>query len=419
LPAGVLKQRVERFAFSAYPNSLVVTNSSMLHSGFQDARPSSRTDLHQRKCHPRKMKSLRKVFSFGCTLLLTVPTATLEAQNPGQPVAPAAARQQPAHPPQSDAQAKIVKNVNYVVLPVTVKDRGGRLVADLRQDDFRVLEDNVEQKIEVFTAEAFPLSMVVLIDNDLKSKDAPQVEASLEAIVGGMSAEDEAFICRFDEYFYPGKGFSMDPDKLLTELKRERLGSRPSVARPSGTFDPPTINGQSVTGGPATPATTIEIGGKPTKALDDAVYAAAELLKDRGRERRKIIVLVSDGVNAPKQNKNKYDVVLQQLLRYNISVFGVGVGTVFIDRKFDKLDRLARYAHNTGGDVYYASRRGDLEDLYARVTEEARNQYTLAYSPRGTDRGADYHSVEVRVKREGLSILTRDGYYAGALPAAR
>lgn len=365
------------------------------------------------------MKSLRQIFSFTLSALLLTLPAMLEAQSPGQRAAPVASRQQPTNPPQSDAQAKIVKNVNYVVLPVTVKDRAGRLVADLRQDDFRVLEDNVEQKIEVFTAEAFPISMVVLIDNDLKSRDAPQVEASLQAIVGGMSAEDEAFVCRFDEYFYPGKGFSMDPDRLLTELKRERLGSRPSVAAPGGPFAPPTINGQAVTGGPAVQSTTIEFGGKPTKALDDAVYAAAELLKDRGRDRRKIIVLISDGVNAPKRNKNKYEVVLEELLRYNVSVFGVGVGTVFIDRKFDKLDRLARYAHNTGGDVYYGSHRDDLEELYARVTEEARNQYTLAYSPRGTDRGAEYHSVEVRVKREGLNILTRDGYYAGALPAAR
>jgi Ca-activated chloride channel family protein len=365
------------------------------------------------------MKSLRKTISLACSLIFATPLAILEAQSPQQQGAPSSARQQPAAPPQSDAQAKIIKNVNYVVLPVTVKDGAGRLVPDLQKDDFRVLDDNVEQRVEIFTAEAFPLSMVVLIDNDLKSKDALQVEPSLEAIVGGMSTGDEAFICRFDQYFHGGKGFTTDQDKLLTELKRERLDSHSSVSAGGGPFDSPTINGQSVTGGPATPRTTIEIKGQPTKALDDAVYAAAELLKDRGRERRKIIVLVSDGVNNPKFNTTKYDVVLQELLRYNISVFGVGIGTVYFDRKFDKLDRLARYAHNTGGDVYYASKRSDLEELYARVTEEARNQYTIAYSPRGTDSGAEYHSVEVRVKREGLTILTRDGYYAGALIGPR
>lgn len=365
------------------------------------------------------MKSLRKTISFAGSLILAAPTAILEAQSPRQQAAPAVTSLQSATSPQSEAQAKIIKNVNYVVLPVTVKDGAGRLVPDLQRDEFRVLDDNVEQRIEIFTAEAFPLSLVVLIDNDLKVKDAQQVEPSLEAIVGGLSTGDEAFICRFDQYFHEGKGFTADQDKLLTELKRERLDSQPSVRSGGGPFDSPTINGQSVTGGPAVPRTTIEIKGQPTKALDDAVYAAAQILKDRGRERRKIILLVSDGVNNPKFNTNKYDAVLKELLRYNISVFGVSIGTVYFERKFDKLERLARYAHNTGGDVYYASKRNDLEELYARVTEEARNQYTLAYSPRGTDASAEYHSVEVRVKREGLTILTREGYYSGALVAPR
>ena len=54
-----------------------------------------------------------------------------------------------------------------------------------------------------------------------------------------------------------------------------------------------------------------------------------------------------------------------------------------------------------------------MEEFYSRVTEEARNQYTIAYTPAGTDRNTDYHSIEVRVRREGLTILTREGYYSG------
>jgi len=49
------------------------------------------------------------------------------------------------------------------------------------------------------------------------------------------------------------------------------------------------------------------------------------------------------------------------------------------------------------------------------VTEEARHQYTLYYSPNGTDRGADYHSIEVRIEREGLNVTAREGYYTSGL----
>jgi VWFA-related protein len=362
------------------------------------------------------MKSLRKTMSVCCGLLLGMSFAWGEERSPQQGSGTATKPQDPQAPQaQSGGPATIRVPVNQVVVPVTVKDRGGRLVPDLRMEEFRILEDNIEQKIAYFSAEVFPLSMVVLIDNDLKSRDSKEVAASLRAMVGGMSASDEAFVCRFDQFFHPGKGFTRDQDKLLAELKRVQLDNEPSVAPPSPAINNgPSINGHSAIGDqPSVAGTTINIKGQPTKALDDAVYAAAQLLKDRGRNRRKIIFLISDGVNAPKFNTNNYDTTLKELLRQEISVYGVGVGSAFFDRKFE---RLAKYAHDTGGDVYYGLKSRAMEELYARVTEEARNQYTLAYSPAGTDRGAEYHQIEVRVRREGLTILTREGYYAGTTP---
>lgn len=335
------------------------------------------------------------------------------AQTP-QETAPAA--QQPAPPdvPRlSEARAKITVNANLVVLPVTVKDRSGRLVPDLGKDEFRVLDDNVEQRIDVFTTEAFPLSMVILIDNDLKAKDAKEVENSLDAIIGGMSNLDEAFVCRFDQFFHPGKGFTSSQDTLLVELKRTKLESHSAVMPPGGPFNGPSINGHAVDGSPSVTGATREIFAAPTKALDDAVFAAAELLKDRPRNRRKIIFIISDGVDGGrKYNTNTYDNTVKEVLAHSISVFAVGVGSAFFDRKFE---RLSEYAHDTGGDIYYAAREESMEDLYSRITEEARNEYTLAYVPRDTKGTKDYHDVEVRVKREGLTILTRKRYYTGGI----
>ena len=222
------------------------------------------------------MKSLRKTAVWTCALLVSVPALFLAAQ------APPPSRQQPGSTPQdpalSDAQAKIVVNSNLVVLPVTVKDRSGILVPDLRKDEFRVFEDNVEQKIDVFTSEAFPLSLVILIDNDLKDKDAAQVQASLEAILAGMSAEDEAFVCRFDQFFHQGKGFTADQEKLSKELKRTHLDDEPSVGTPGGPFNGPSINDHSATDASSIDRSTQILKGQPTKALDDAVFAAAPVL---------------------------------------------------------------------------------------------------------------------------------------------
>jgi Ca-activated chloride channel family protein len=360
------------------------------------------------------MKSLRKTLLMAGGLILTASFAWLGAQEPQQGAPPATPAQAP-QPLQADNQVRIVVPVNQVIVPVTVKDGAGRLVPDLRKDEFRIFEDNVEQRIAFFRAEAVPLSIVLLIDNDLKSKDAQKVVESLRAIVSGLSEGDETFVCRFDQFFHQGNGFVTDQEKLLTELKRTTLDGQSSVA-PTGTpiNDAPALNGHSATSdAPNVAGTTALIKGQPTKALDDAVYAAAQLLKDRGRDRRKIILLISDGVNAPKFNKYSYDATLKELLRNDMSVYGVGVGSAYFDRKFE---RLSKYARDTGGDVYYAAKSRAMEQLYKDVTEEARNQYTLAYSSSGTNRGAEYHTIEVRVERAGLTIRTREGYYVGATP---
>jgi len=152
------------------------------------------------------MKSLRKTAFGAIAVLLLAPLPYVAAQNPVKPPKPTPDTQtQPAptqtptqtppaqtpanrpgeNPPrQSDVQARITVNSNLVILPVTVKDKSGELVPDLKRDEFRVFEDNVEQHVDMFTAEAFPLSMVVLIDNDLKDKDATKVQSSLMAILG-------------------------------------------------------------------------------------------------------------------------------------------------------------------------------------------------------------------------------------------
>ena len=112
------------------------------------------------------------------------------------------------------------------------------------------------------------------------------------------------------------------------------------------------------------------------------------MLRTRGRERRKVIMLVSDGANA-KNNTHTYDETLKLLLSSDISVYAIGVDSAVIAARHQ---RLSRYAHATGGDVYYAAHESRLAELYAQVTEQARHQYTLGY------RAAGYRS------RQGLSL---------------
>jgi VWFA-related protein len=356
------------------------------------------------------MNCPRKIACFAAAILLCLVSTPLLAQDPEpRPTTPPTPQEPQSDKQQGPAPIRIVTNT--VVVPVTVKDRSGNLVADLRKDEFRVFEDNVEQQITELSAEAYPLSLVILIDNDLKRKDEQQVEPSLASIVGGLSTRDEAFVCRFDQFFHEGSGFTRSQDTLMTELKRTQLSSEPSVAPPGGPFNGPTVNNAPAPGAPPNPAGLQAIKGQSTKALDDAVYASAMLLKDRDiRKHRKVILLISDGQNGAKFNSHSYDETKAELLRQGIIVYSVATGSSYFERKFN---RIVNYSKDTGGDIYYGANQNAFSDFYSRITEEARNQYTLTYSPKG-DRKVDYHSIEVRVRREGLTILARQGYYGGS-----
>jgi Ca-activated chloride channel family protein len=360
----------------------------------------------------------RKITLLIAASAIFLAAAVAFAQNPPLPNTPAA---KPGQTPPKQDQPPAAKEkgqtpyrirTSTVVVPVTVKDRNQNLVADLQKDEFRVFEDGVEQKITYFKSDPVPLSIVVLISNDLKQKDVDQVEPSLRAIVGGMSTNDEAYICRFDQYFHESTGFIKDQDKLITQLKRTKLPSDDPSTPPQGDpFNGPTINNIPVTNAPATANPSVRaIKGQPTTALDDGVYGAAMVFQQRpGRERRKIILLISDGQNGPKVNIHSYDEVRAELLKQEISVYSVATGSAYFDRKFN---RLVRYAHDTGGDVYFGAKQNSFAEFYSKIAEEARNQYVLYFEPQG-DSKVDYHTIEVRVRREGLTVLAREGYYGG------
>jgi hypothetical protein len=161
------------------------------------------------------------VFSWFCVGLSSIQHDSV-AQG-GVPSNRAAAQQQA-----QDAREKIRVRSDLVVLSVTVRDQKGNLVFGLSQEDIHVFDDDVEQKIIAFTAEGLPLSLVILVDSDTKSKEGTELAKSLKAVVGGLSVADEAMVCHYDMLFYPGEKFSSVSGDLLDELKDTQAAVTPS-----------------------------------------------------------------------------------------------------------------------------------------------------------------------------------------------
>jgi VWFA-related protein len=369
----------------------------------------------------RAIRMIRRISLLGIALLLG---ASGGAQSQVPQPAPGAGQQ--AAPQQQAPPRPLISTTYRVIVPVTVKDSRGQLVGDLTKDEFHIISDDVEQPITGFSSDAVPLSAVVLLDNDLNQHVVTEVQKSLTAIAAGFGPSDEVALVTYEQFTETVSDFSFDNDALFTKLKRLELGSHNSMVIADPTTAGPIVNGQPSIGGMGSPTsngTGIPIHGsqryKNTNALDDALFAAGDMLKARDRDRRKIIFLISDGSDS-HNNTHTFDQTLRELLVSDIAVYSISVShSVPIGKALVQhgASELQKYAADTGGDTYYAGKQPELERLYSDLTEQARNQYTLTFSPQDIHKDQDYHRIEVRVTRPGLTVDTRDGYYLSAISA--
>ncbi len=314
----------------------------------------------------------------------------------------------------------LVVHTNFVQIPVTVKDGKGRMVDGLRSTDFVVKENGAVQKLSFFTADPFALSVAIVLDLGMPDAAVQKVNQTFPALVGAFAPYDEVALYTYSSTVSQVSDFGATPklNGLLNQIKTER-GRNNGVPVMSGPLAPngPIINGVPV-GSPTEPVYTPP---KESHVLNDAILRAALDLGKRDRTRRKIIFVISDGREYGSQAS--YNDVKKLLLSHEIEVKAVAVdsGALPVYDKIERLhipyhgygDLLPKYASATGGAVYAELSRNAIEDIYGHIMSEARNQYTLGYTPipPKTPTAATYHSIEVLVDRPGLKVSAKDGYY--------
>jgi VWFA-related protein len=317
---------------------------------------------------------------------------------------------------------KMTVNVNFVIVPVTVRDGSDRLVDGLLRKDFSVFEDGVQQPLKLFTSDPFPLSCAVVLDLGMPDVVMRKVNETLPSLVGAFSAYDEVSLYTYGNSVEQRLDYSAVDAKFSAALKRERRpGRQGGVPVTSG----PMASGPSVNGRPFDPgAPHVSTMRRESRVLNDAILAAALDLARRDRNRRKILFVVSDG--AEYGSRASYGQVLKVLLSNEISVYAINVDFSAIPgvRTLEGIhvprmgygNILPRYSSATGGQLFREFDQDAIEQAYAKVTEVARNQYTLGYTTRANAANT-YRTIEVKVRRGGLRVFAKDGYYP--LPTPR
>jgi Ca-activated chloride channel homolog len=315
-----------------------------------------------------------------CFLVLSVCVGTAVAQLPVN-TPPAPPPGQPPAPQQEtpNKQGRIALNVNLVVLHTSVFDDRGKFVEGLTQDNFRVYEDKVEQKLAVFKREDIPVSMGLVIDNSGSMRDKrPRVNEAALTLVQASNPQDEAFVVNFNDDFY------LDLDKDFTnsipELKEalERIDARGSTA------------------------------------LYDAIIGSLDHLK-KGTKEKKVLLIVTDGED--NTSRNTLEKTVREIQKTDTVIYTIGLLSEESKKSAKSAKRaLTAIAQASGGVAYFPENVEDVHAICEQVAHDIRHQYTLAYYPSNSARDGTFRSVHVDVipphGKGKLVARTRNGYYA-------
>ncbi len=363
------------------------------------------------------------------------------APPPEQPPAPATDQIQtapPEVPPPGEGfdklQTVIRLNVNFVEVPVTVKDSKGQLVAGLTFRDFKVFENDQREPLRLFTVDPAPLSIVFLIDQSVTSDVMTKVNDSLGAIQGALTPYDEVAVFTYNNGAQNRSGG-------FTGAQSARVPYVLSMTKAAGSEDLSPVNSGPLAGcsvrqngncvdpnlqpGRSAGSSAFITIPKEIHTLNDGILAAAKELSTRPKGRRRIIYVVSDGKEAG--SKAPYRDVLRYLQTNQIAVYGTLVGDSarwgegYVSRihlPFTMYDNLlAKYTLATGGSLDSERGLNGIERSYGKIAEEARNQYTLGYLSHQPVIDNRFRKIEVRVDRPNVEVVAKSGYYPSAQDA--
>lgn len=316
-------------------------------------------------------------------------------------------------------------NIQVVTVPVTVTDRNGEFVTDLEPSDFTVLDNEVPQKIESFDLSLEPLSIAIVVETSSRVASLlPEVRDMgilfTQLIVG---ATGEAAVITFDNEVKLQQDFTGDPELVEAAFKN------------------------------------LKAGGNAVR-LSDAVARGLFLLQRRSKDRRKVIVVMSEARD--QGSSNSHGAVLRSAQQLGISVYTVGLSSIrgMLSRAGEGTSSpfppgvqarpmpanqpptpdaqtnwgaanmnvlalvqelvsgakniiqgnpLSVYAAGTGGEDYSSGGKEQMEKALGRIGQELRNQYVLSYRPNNLDEPG-FHAIQISVNRPNVEVRTRLGY---------
>jgi Ca-activated chloride channel family protein len=293
---------------------------------------------------------------FGCML-------SLFAQKPSPPA----------------VEALLRTDSTLVLIPTHVTTAAGSSVTTLGRDNFRLMEDDVEQKIVHFSQDDAPVSIGILFDSSgsMRAKMHKASEAAA-AFFKTSNAEDEFFLVEFNDRAKLVVPFTKDSDEIYQQIVRTKPFGRTSLL--------------------------------------DAVHLALRQMKGAHNSRHAIVILSDGGDNWSRHSARE---VRNALRESDVQVYAMGIfdpGAKNTEEEKNGPELLADLTEQSGGRNYRVDHLDDLPTISARISNDLRSEYLLGYYPKDPSRDGKFHKVAVRLALPGLvnqlRTYYRRGYYA-------
>ena len=301
-------------------------------------------------------------------------------------------------------EPKFSTEVNVVTLLATVHDRGGGVVTNLNREDFLLEEDGVPQTILYFSRESdLPLTIGILVDTSRRV-----IESGFLDKHTGRSGEwlikDErlAAYTFLDKVLREGKDLAFVAHfDYRVEVLQDLTYSRTELA---SALDKLAVPGR--------------VGTLLYKAVRDC--SEGQMRKQPGR---KALIILGDGIDvrspttiataiefAQRADTIIYSILFNKITKIETIDPGVAAFRPFIHAIGKRA--MQRLARETGGEYFEFSKDRSIEQIFASIEEQLRNQYSIGYTPERKDGGGQYRRIRLTTRQPGLTVQTRAGYYA-------
>lgn len=315
-------------------------------------------------------------------------------------------------------------NTTLVTLPVSVTDRDGRYIPNLRKEDFHLWEEGVEQNVAFFSSVDKPFSVVLMIDTSGSTRfRLDEIQDAAITFVNQLRPDDRVMVVSFDDDINILTEFTSDRSRLRNAIRRTEPGDGTKLYDAVDLVMNQRLNNESgrkaivlFTDGVDTTSRHASYASniRDAEELDALIYPVQyNTYMDQGG---------GGGSGQPGAGRwpNSNADILGQILggvfgrgggRSGRRGGGGGGGVGSSRREYEMATRyLHELAERTGARNYEAESTQNLSSAFAQIAEELRRQYTLGYYPKTPAQAGQRRQVKVRVNQPNLAVRTRDSY---------